>query len=111
MILRFLLLSRLLEELPHDTRGQVLIDVADDDHGRNSLPLRESRSPGFLRHAGTRHPLLNAIQNLRWPEGEPFAWLAGEQAEVQKMRRFLVEKPAVPKSDIDFTGYWKRGAA
>lgn len=104
-------ISRLLEELPHDARGQVLIDVADADHRQELIAPEGIEISWIPRHAGTRHPLLNAIQGLSWPGGEPFAWLAGEQAEVQKMRRFLVKERGVPKSDIDFTGYWKRGAA
>lgn len=104
-------IARLLEELPCDARGQVLIDVAEDDH-RQELTAPEGIEISWIpRHTGTRHPLLNAIRGVNWHDNEPFAWLAGEQAEVQKTRRFLVKERGVPKSDIDFTGYWKRGAA
>ena len=44
-----------------------------------------------------------------WWDGRPFAWLAGEHTAVRDLRRHLVEDRGVPKEDIEFTGYWRRG--
>jgi hypothetical protein len=52
--------------------------------------------------------LLQAVREAGRREGSMFAWLAGEQAVVRDLRRYLIEERGVDKSDIDFTGYWRR---
>ncbi|MBF9335023.1 siderophore-interacting protein [Microbacterium lacticum] len=104
-------IARLLEELPRDARGQVLIDVANIDH-RQDLSAPDGIEVSWIPHvAASRYSLLDAIRDMSWQPGAPFAWLAGEQSEVQRIRRYLVKERGVPKPDIDFTGYWKRGSA
>lgn len=68
------------------------------------LPRAEAHSrPGLL-----------ALQTVRShvPDraSEVHAYLAGEQELVAESRRHLVAH-GVPKSRIDFTGYWKVGRA
>jgi hypothetical protein len=36
------------------------------------------------------------------------AWLAGEASTVRALRRHLVGDRGFAKSDIEFTGYWRR---
>ncbi|MCW5251874.1 siderophore-interacting protein [Streptomyces sp. SHP 1-2] len=107
-------IARLLEELPDGTRGRVLIDVEHASH------TQELRGPAGVdltwlpRHpSAPAHPggLLEAVRRMAWAEGEWFAWLAGEQSAVQEIRRHLVRDRHMPKSAIDFTGYWKREPA
>ncbi|MGW4201390.1 siderophore-interacting protein [Streptomyces sp. NPDC004726] len=104
-------IARLLEELPDDTRGQVLIDV---EHATHAQDLRGPagvditwlpRDPSAVSRPGA---LLAAVRAMTWADGEWFAWLAGEQSEIQSLRRYLVRDRRMPKSAIDFTGYWKR---
>lgn len=104
-------IARLLDEAPDDTRAQVFIEVAEDAH---RLELRSL--PGVEVHwlvrggveAGTTTLLLDAVRAVDWQEGSAFAWLAGEQSAVRDIRRHLVEDRGVPKTDIEFTGYWRR---
>ncbi|MDK0523287.1 siderophore-interacting protein [Streptomyces sp. ML-6] len=107
-------IARLLEELPADTRGRVFIDVEHTSHAQELcgpagvdvtwLP----RNPSAPSHPGG---LLEAIRTMDWAKEEWFAWLAGEQSAVQEIRRHLVRDRHMPKSAIDFTGYWKREPA
>lgn len=105
-------IARLLDELPDAARAQVFIEVAEESH---RLELREL--PGvevtwLVRggsEAGTTIHLVGAVKNMAWWDGRPFAWLAGERTAVRDLRRHLVEDRGVPKPDIDFTGYWRRG--
>ena len=105
-------IARLLEELPEEARAQVFIEVAEADH---RLELRTA--PGIdvtwlIREgaeAGTTTLLLDAVKSSAWRQGRPFAWIAGEHTAVRDLRRHLVEDRGVPKEDIDFTGYWRRG--
>ncbi|MEL5955254.1 siderophore-interacting protein [Streptomyces sp. CLV115] len=107
-------IARLMEELPDDTRGRVLIDVehashAQELHGPAGIDVTWLPRDPFA----PSHPdgLLEAIREMAWEEGEWFAWLAGEQSAVQEIRRHLVRERRMPKSAIDFTGYWKREPA
>ncbi|MCY1143606.1 siderophore-interacting protein [Actinoplanes sp. Pm04-4] len=101
-------IARLLEELPEDAKAQVFIDVATEE---DRQPLREL--PGvevtWLVRDGAEARLLNAVRNCGWWAGRPYAWVAGEQATVRDLRRHLVEDRGVPKQDVEFIGYWRRG--
>lgn len=104
-------IARLMDELPEETRAQVFIEVAEDEH------RQELRTPPNVvltwmsrngAEAGTTTLLLDAVRDAAWWDGAAFAWLAGEQAIVRDLRRHLVEERELEKASIDFTGYWKR---
>jgi NADPH-dependent ferric siderophore reductase len=48
-----------------------------------------------------------AVRSASFPPGTVTAWLAGEAGVVRALRQCLVER-GVPKSRIEFTGYWRR---
>ncbi|MFE5874163.1 siderophore-interacting protein [Rhodococcus sp. NPDC056506] len=105
-------IARLLEELPADARGQVFVEIADSVHIQSVRELpgvsitwlpREEAEPGITSL------LLDAVRAAEWSDGRVFAWLAGEQATVRSLRRYLIRDRGIAKTDIDFTGYWKRG--
>ena len=107
-------IARLLEALPDDARAQVFIEVAEDDHcqefGANpAIDITWLSRAGA--EAGTTTLLRDAVKSTDWWEGRPFAWVAGEHSAVRDLRRHLVEDRGVPKTDIEFTGYWRRGGA
>ncbi|MBQ7804783.1 siderophore-interacting protein [Rhodococcus sp. (in: high G+C Gram-positive bacteria)] len=104
-------IARLLEELPADARGHVFVEIADSAHIQSVRELpgvsvtwlpREGAEPG------TNSLLLDAVSAVEWPDGRVFAWLAGEQATIRSLRRHLIRDRGIAKTDIDFTGYWKR---
>ncbi|MEU9335652.1 siderophore-interacting protein [Streptomyces sp. NPDC048290] len=102
-------IARLLEELPEDTRGQVLVDVGHETH------VQGLRGPSGVDVTWLPRdpsaPLLAAVRAIDWADRTWFVWLAGEQAAVQEIRRYLVRERGMPASAVDVTGYWKRGAA
>ncbi|OLT51891.1 phage tail protein [Corynebacterium sp. CNJ-954] len=107
-------IARLLEDLPGDARAQVFIEVTEDSH-RQELRELPQVTVTWLTHgtsagAAAHSPLLDAVRTTDWWDGRPFAWIAGEQSTVRDLRRHLVEECEVPKTDIDFTGYWRRDA-
>ncbi|MFF2026220.1 siderophore-interacting protein [Streptomyces sp. NPDC058171] len=107
-------IARLLEELPDDARGHVFIDVEHVTHVQELPGPAEvdviwlPRGPSAAARPGA---LLTAVREMAWADGTWFAWLAGEQSAVQQIRRHLVRDRQLPRSAIDFTGYWKRAAA
>ncbi|MDI9902560.1 siderophore-interacting protein [Rhodococcus sp. IEGM 1409] len=107
-------IARLLEELPADASGQVFVEIADVAHIQSVRELpgvsvtwlpREGAEPGATSL------LLDAVSAAEWSDIRVFAWLAGEQATIRSLRRYLVRDRGIAKTDIDFTGYWKRGEA
>jgi NADPH-dependent ferric siderophore reductase len=104
-------IGRLLGELPDETHAEVYIEVAEEAH-RTDLPARPGVEVTWIvRHGqapGTQPLLLQAVREAGRREGSMFAWLAGEQSVVRDLRRYLIEERGVDKSDIDFTGYWRR---
>lgn len=105
-------IARLLDELPDDARAQVFIEVAEDVHRLELRALPRVEVSWLVRDgagAGTTTLLLDAVKNTDWWEGRPFGWVAGERAAVRDLRRHLVEDRGLPKEDVEFTGYWRRG--
>ncbi|WP_307798080.1 SIP domain-containing protein [Actinoplanes flavus] len=105
-------IGRLLDEIGPDTRAQVFIEIAEHEH-RQDFPEGPGVEVTWLvrdgAEAGTTRLLSDAVRNCGWWDGRPFAWLAGEHTAVRDLRRHLVEDRGMPKEDIDFTGYWRRG--
>ncbi|WP_410594459.1 siderophore-interacting protein [Amycolatopsis sp. lyj-23] len=80
----------------------VFVEVADT--------AEEQPLPGvrWVHRDGAEHGsrLLAAVRGVTLPAGSA-AWLAGEASTVRALRRHLVER-GLAKSDIEFTGYWRR---
>jgi len=104
-------IDRLLQELPDEVQAEVYLEVAEESH-RIELPERAGVEVIWVvRHGktpGATPLLLQAVREAGRRDGSMFAWLAGEQAVVRDLRRYLIEERGVDKSDIDFTGYWRR---
>jgi NADPH-dependent ferric siderophore reductase len=68
----------------------------------------------WLVRGGARS-LTRAVSEARLPDGEPYAWIAGEAAEVRELRRHLVgtgtDGRGFDRRRVTFTGYWRRGAS
>lgn len=105
-------IARLLDELTEDARTQVFIEVAEAAH-RLELQAPPGVEVTWLvrdgAEAGTTTLLVDAVKDTSWWQGRPFAWVAGERTAVRDLRRHLIEDRGMPKEDIDFTGYWRRG--
>ncbi|MEV6172507.1 siderophore-interacting protein [Streptomyces sp. NPDC051954] len=105
-------IARLLDQLPDNARAQVFVEVAENAHRLELRALPHVEVTWLVRdgaEAGTTSLLRDAVENTNWWEGRPFAWVAGEHTAVRDLRRHLVEDRAMPKEDIEFTGYWRRG--
>lgn len=59
--------------------------------------------------SGTPSRLLDVVRHLDLTGGRPYVWLAGEAMLVKALRRHLVRDAGVPRSDVCFVGYWRRG--
>ncbi len=105
-------LSRWLEELPAHKRVIAFVEVAGPG-SEPPLPERPDTRVVFLHRDGREPgdlPLLDeAVRALERPEGEFFAWIAGESATIKPVRRFLRRELGLPKERVKVDGYWRRG--
>ena len=96
---------RRLEELPEGSHAIVLLQIDDaGDHRTFTSPANVQ-----LQWVRSTNELLSAIAALPLPEGEGFAWAAGEASVMVRVRQALVDK-AIPKESMKVAAYWKAGA-
>ncbi|MFD0369741.1 siderophore-interacting protein [Streptomyces sp. NPDC127114] len=99
-------LATVAEALPPGHRAVAFVEVAD---AAEEQPLP---SPGALTvhwlHTADGRSLVDAVRAATGlPDGEPYAWLAGEAGAVRELRRHLVEERGVDRRSVDFAGYWR----
>ncbi|MBX3652551.1 MAG: siderophore-interacting protein [Ramlibacter sp.] len=99
-------ISRRLEELPAQARATVLVQLGD------AADRRAFRSEADVRvqWLDASQSLTAAVRELVLPEGEGYAWCAGEAASMAELRRVLVEEKGHDRHAIRAAAYWKRGA-
>jgi NADPH-dependent ferric siderophore reductase len=98
--------ARRLEELPAGTRAIVRMAVADPADRR----LLPSAAEVDLRWVDSDGAVLAAIRELTLPDGEGYAWCAGEAGTMAELRRVLVDDKGHDRHAIRAAAYWKRGA-
>ena len=88
-------ISQLLDVLPPTTPRQVLIEAPPD--------ARQPLDATWLDTA-----LADAVRDVDIAPGTRI-WMAGEAAEVQRIRKHLFNERGIPRRDASVRGYWKRG--
>ena len=98
--------ARRLEELPAGARAIVVLKAADVADRRTFA----SAADVSMTWVSTDAELLHAVRALALPEGDGYAWCAGEAACMAALRRELVEVKGHPGEATRAAAYWKRGA-
>lgn len=96
--------ARALEEWPEGRRlpTTIIIEVPTEASVQQ-LPT----PPGVdILWVHGRDAWVAAVEALPWPDGEVFAWAAGESGALRKIRSVLRDH-AVPRDLLDVTGYWR----
>ena len=101
-------IARRLEELPDTARAIAVIETGDADD-RRALTSRARLQTHWI-DAGSTGALASALAGLKLPDGEGFAWAAGEAASMVAVRRALVEGHGLDKARVRASAYWKRGS-
>jgi NADPH-dependent ferric siderophore reductase len=133
-------IAAILERLPHDTRGEALLEVphADDAldlekpegvrvawlvrregrYGSELVPAVQSAADRLLPRpeAGPEVEDVDVDGGLLWEVPEPaetgmYAWLAGEAGVIKTLRRHLVTERGLDRRSVAFMGYWRLGRA
>lgn len=107
-------ISRRLAELPGTTRVIVLIEVDGPDE-EIVLPSAAACEIHWCHRAGAQPGssvvLLDTLRGMPLPEGEGFAWVAGETGVVRAIRAHLVGEREMSPNRVRAAGYWRRGVA
>lgn len=113
-------ISAALEALPEDAVGAVFLEVGDDDD-EVSLTAPEGVRITWLHrgtpstHAGPGRidgdaPLVVALREMPWPDGDVQVFVHGEAETVMKhLRPLLRSGRGVPARRASISGYWRRG--
>jgi NADPH-dependent ferric siderophore reductase len=99
-------IARRLEELPAGARAIVIAQVDEPD--RREF---ETAADATVQWIAEPAQLIEAVRALSLPDGEGYAWCAGEARTMATVRRVLVEDKGHDKHAIRAAAYWKQGAA
>jgi len=97
-------IARFLDERPLDVPVRIVVNLPDD-HGRITLRLQDGDTITWVVDPDPAS-LVPAVRQLDWPDGQVFAWAAGESRSLLPLRRFLTREKSVPRTHINVTGYW-----
>ena len=101
----------ILRDLPRDAVGRVIVELFDEAD-RQSLEGPAGVTVQWVERAPDALPgsaALPALRALEFPEGSVYAFAVGESAVATGARRHLVGERGVPKQNVTFCGYWKKG--
>ena len=100
-------IARRLGELPASTTARVLVQT-DDRADRRTLA---SAAALEVEWVDTRDALVDAVAATTLPDGDGYAWCAGEAAAIARIRTVLVADKGHDRRAIRASAYWKRGAS
>jgi NADPH-dependent ferric siderophore reductase len=100
-------MARISEELAGPVAAGEL-----DLHVHAEVP---DRPPGYLPDwaevswaQGHGHGLAAVVEEMDWPEGDGYFWMAGESAQMRAIRKHLSRELRLPSSAYDVMGYWRQ---
>ncbi|WP_238419096.1 siderophore-interacting protein [Gordonia sp. 'Campus'] len=113
-------LAAALEALPADAVAKVFIEVAGPDDelelkapaGADIVWVHRGGPAGEVDEsvAGDNAPLIAAVRNADWLDGEPHVFIHGEaQAVMHNLRAYVRKERGVSAANASISGYWRRG--
>jgi len=100
-------IARRLEELPASARADVIVQVTDPADRR----VFTSTAALTTRWVHGTDALSAAVRAIDLPEGQGYAWCAGEASSMKRIRSILVDEKGHDPHAIRAAAYWKRGDA
>jgi NADPH-dependent ferric siderophore reductase len=99
-------MARILEsvELPTYVWAEVPDDLADYVSPDVKVEWLDQLDDGGSR-------LAEVVEQIDWPEGDGYFWMAGESAQMRAIRKHLMRERRLPSPAYDVMGYWRAGGA
>ena len=104
-------ISRRIESLPAGTPVIAVLEVPTASEEQPVETEADLQVTWIHRDEGDPNDegrLADVVSGLEFPEGDVFAWAAGEAGEMRAVRRHLVNERGIPQDRMRVTGYWKR---
>lgn len=109
-----------LEALPADAIAKVFIEVAGPEDeieltappGADIVWVHRGGAAGEVAddRAGDNAPLISAVRDADWLDGEPQVFIHGEaQAVMHNLRAYVRKERGVSAANASISGYWRRG--
>ena len=100
-----------LERLRDDARGHAFVEV---HHAEDEIPLTapEGVQVHWVHrgHGVVGLALVEAVQDLPWPDGAAHAFVHGEAGTVKELRHHLRAERGITRDRLSISGYWRLGA-
>lgn len=100
-------IARRLEELPPAAQALVLVQVP---HASDRRALRTAATAD-VQWVASDAEWMRALQALRLPPGEGYAWCAGEAQVMKRARSVLIDQHRHPREALRVAAYWKDGVS
>lgn len=102
-------MARIAEETSLPTR--IWAEVPDDPESLAGY-LPEGVDVVWLAQPGDGESrLADVVEDLVWPDGSGYFWMAGESAQMRAIRKHLMRERRLASTDYDVMGYWRSVAA
>jgi NADPH-dependent ferric siderophore reductase len=97
-------MARIMEtvELPTQVWAEVPDDLGDYLPDGASVRWLDQAADGGSR-------LASVVEEIDWPEGQGYFWMAGESAQMRAIRKHLMRERRLPSTAYDVMGYWRAG--
>ncbi|MFW0796355.1 siderophore-interacting protein [Gordonia sp. CPCC 205515] len=113
-------ISAAVEALPATAIGKVFVEVAGPDDeiafdapaGVEVTWIHRGGGAGEVGDdlAGDNAPLIAAVRDAEWLDGEPHVFIHGEaQAVMHNLRAYVRKERGVSAGNASISGYWRRG--
>jgi NADPH-dependent ferric siderophore reductase len=100
----------ILEQLPAGVAATAFVEVPDVADIRPLGTAAKVDLTWVVPGQDGAQSVLDAVRRAILPADVDYAWVAGESGMIKQVRRHLVAA-GLPKKQISFQGYWKRGEA
>jgi NADPH-dependent ferric siderophore reductase len=97
-------MARIVEsvELPTQVWAEVPDELGDYLAPGANVDWLEQPADGGSR-------LASVVEQIVWPEGDGYFWMAGESAQMRAIRKHLMRERRLPSTAYDVMGYWRAG--
>jgi NADPH-dependent ferric siderophore reductase len=103
-------LSRILAWLPPAVPARAVVEVADAGE-QIALPSPGDVTVTWLHrdgaHPGTTTALTDAVREISFLDGMPYAWGGADSATMTAVRRYLRRVQGLPRRAVCMTPYWR----
>ncbi|WP_066584931.1 siderophore-interacting protein [Cellulomonas timonensis] len=100
-----------LERMGPDAQGHAFVEV---HHAEDEIPLTapEGVQVHWVHrgHGVVGLALVEAVQDLPWPDGVAHAFVHGEAGTIKELRHHLRAERGIARDRLSISGYWRLGA-